>query len=237
MKQVLDGGYIVAGRSDSTDGDVTGNHGAMDAWAVKISSGGVLQWQKCFGGSVSDWGNSVWATSDGGCVLAGGFMSDDGNVTGHHASTDFGIVKLSAAGAMQWQQCFGGTKVESATAVLQSADGGYLLAGISGSDDYDVSNNKGSWDFWVIKLAAPSDVNTVVSTGDIEIFPNPTNDHIYTSVGKDVSMEVYNSLGQIVKQTEDNNISVAELSAGVYFITILDSQKRLLKHEKFIKIQ
>ena len=37
IEQTSDGGYIVAGYSASTDGDVTGNHGANDFWVVKIS--------------------------------------------------------------------------------------------------------------------------------------------------------------------------------------------------------
>ncbi len=37
VQQTLDGGYIVAGDSDSTNGDVTGNHGETDWWIVKLA--------------------------------------------------------------------------------------------------------------------------------------------------------------------------------------------------------
>ncbi len=36
IQQTTDGGYIVAGYSDSTNGDVTGNHGT-NYWIVKLS--------------------------------------------------------------------------------------------------------------------------------------------------------------------------------------------------------
>src|SRR5687767_5694247 len=50
--QTSDGGYIVAGSSFSTDGDVTGNHGGGDYWVVKLDGSGNLSWQKSLGGSV-----------------------------------------------------------------------------------------------------------------------------------------------------------------------------------------
>ncbi len=42
--QVAGSGYIVAGYSNSADGDVTGNHGGEDFWVVKLSGtgGGIL---------------------------------------------------------------------------------------------------------------------------------------------------------------------------------------------------
>ena len=36
--QADDGSYIVAGFSDSNDGDVSGNHGGYDFWIVKLST-------------------------------------------------------------------------------------------------------------------------------------------------------------------------------------------------------
>jgi hypothetical protein len=43
------GGYLLVGNASSTDGDVTGNHGASDYWVVRISSSGTIIWQKSFG--------------------------------------------------------------------------------------------------------------------------------------------------------------------------------------------
>ncbi len=37
IEQTVDGGYVVAGRSSSEDGDVVGNHGSWDIWVVKIA--------------------------------------------------------------------------------------------------------------------------------------------------------------------------------------------------------
>ncbi|MDR2522933.1 MAG: hypothetical protein LBC93_04440 [Synergistaceae bacterium] len=36
IEQTSDGGYIVAGETQSPDRDVVGNHGSYDAWVVKL---------------------------------------------------------------------------------------------------------------------------------------------------------------------------------------------------------
>jgi len=46
-----DEGYIVAGSSNSTDGDVSGGHGGYDYWIVKLTTDGSIKWQESLGGS------------------------------------------------------------------------------------------------------------------------------------------------------------------------------------------
>ncbi|MFA5620118.1 MAG: T9SS type A sorting domain-containing protein [Weeksellaceae bacterium] len=94
IQQTTDGGYIVAGYSDSNDGDVTGNHGWLDYWVVKLDSTGNIQWQKSLGGSNNDFAYSIQQTTDGGYVVAGYSDSNDGDVSGNHGNSDYWIVKL-----------------------------------------------------------------------------------------------------------------------------------------------
>src|SRR5690242_8015879 len=61
-----DGGYIIAGSTNSNDGDVSGNHGQGDVWLIKINLFGIIQWQKCFGGSRDDFVRCIIQMSDGG---------------------------------------------------------------------------------------------------------------------------------------------------------------------------
>ena len=49
IQQTKDDGYIVVGSSDSEDGDVTGNHGKDDFWAIKLNFEGAIVWQKILG--------------------------------------------------------------------------------------------------------------------------------------------------------------------------------------------
>lgn len=46
-----DGGYLAVGFTNSTDGDVSGNHGSSDAWVVKLTATGEIEWQRAYGGT------------------------------------------------------------------------------------------------------------------------------------------------------------------------------------------
>ncbi len=152
IRQTTDKGYILAGRTSSNNGDVKGNHGSPDAWVVKLSSRGIVQWQRCLGGSVWDGANSIHQTAEGGYILAGRTSSNNGDVKGNHGSYDAWVVKLSSRGIVQWQRCLGGSDWDAANSIHQTTDKGYILAGYIGSNDGDVKGNHGSRDAWVVKL-------------------------------------------------------------------------------------
>ncbi len=152
IKQTNDGGYIVAGFCQSTDGDVTINHGSEDYWVVKLNSSGNIQWQKSLGGSLKDWAECIQQTSDHGYIVAGKSNSTDGDITNNIGDMDYWVVKLDSTGKIQWQKSFGGTYVEIPFSLLQLNDGSYVIAGMSESVDVNVSGNHGWADFWIIKI-------------------------------------------------------------------------------------
>jgi len=152
IQQTNEGGYIVAGYSDSNDGDVSGNHGGLDYWIVKLTNEGAIEWQKSLGGSGDDFAYSIKQSNDGGYIVAGQSLSNDGDVSDNHGSVDYWVVKLTSIGAIEWQKSLGGTGAEHTFSVQQTTDGGYIVAGRSDSNDGDVSGNHGSFDYWVVKL-------------------------------------------------------------------------------------
>jgi len=154
MVPTTDGGYIILGSTSSTDGEVTGQHGVNDYWVVKIDDTGALQWEKCLGGSMDDMGYSVIQTLDGGYIVAGGIESSDGDVTcGTVVEWDYWVVKLSATGAIQWNNCYGGTNWNTAYSIKQTSDSNYVVLGTTYSTDGQVTGNHGSGDYWVIKIS------------------------------------------------------------------------------------
>ena len=152
LQQTSDGGYVVAGYASSNDGDVSGNQGEEDFWIVKLNSDGGLVWQKSLGGSSDDRARSVQQTSDGGYVVVGFAISNDGDVSGNHGDRDYWIVKLDSDGDLVWQKCLGGSSDDRARSVQQTSDGGYIVAGSTYSNDGDVSGNHGERDYWIVKL-------------------------------------------------------------------------------------
>jgi len=90
----------------------------------------ILQWQKCFGSSTEDVGNSIAINSTNDAYfICGNTMGNDGNVTGNHGGQDGWVVKTRLDGTLLWQVAIGGADSDQANAVVATADGGCLVAG------------------------------------------------------------------------------------------------------------
>ncbi|MFT3907912.1 MAG: T9SS type A sorting domain-containing protein [Ferruginibacter sp.] len=155
IQQTTDGGYIVAGEIESTNGDITVNHGLDDCWIIKIDNSGNLIWQKSYGGSMDDHAYSVRQTADGGYIVAGNAGSWDGDVTnpGHIYCLPW-IIKLNNAGNIEWENTYGSPGGGSTYIACQTSDGGYCFAAESIGNGGDVTGNHGNLDYWIVKLNA-----------------------------------------------------------------------------------
>nr|WP_319538551.1 PKD domain-containing protein [uncultured Methanospirillum sp.] len=212
-----EGGYLAAGVSESTDGDVTGNHGDYDAWIVGLNTTGGLEWQTCLGGSGDDGATSIISTKDGGYLIGGYTNSTDGNVSGNHGYYDAWIVKLDAQGNLTWQKCLGGTGDDGAESVTQDSDGGYLIAGYTNSDEGDVSGNHGDYDAWTLKLDAEGNLKwqkCLGGTGD---------DNAWSLV--QVASERYMVAGYAASNDGDVSGNQGNYDVWVVDITRPDSEK------------
>lgn len=193
VRQTTDGGYIVAGYSESTDGDVTGNHGNADFWVVKLNSAGTIQWQKSLGGAFGDFAYGVQQTTDGGYIIAGSTASVDGNVSVSQGGDDFWVVKLDNSGLLQWEKTYGGSFGDYAWAIQQTTDGGYVVAGSTTSLDGQVTGTKGFQDYWVIKIGATGTLQwqkTLGGTGDDFLYAvQQTTDGGYIVTGETLSSD------------------------------------------------
>jgi uncharacterized repeat protein (TIGR01451 family) len=158
-----DNGFAIIGRSNPA----VNYANTYDAWVAKLSSVGNIEWQKSFGGLGDDRFQSIQQTSDKGFIIVGYTTTRDGSgdVTFNHGDLDIWLVKLTATGTLEWQKSLGGKNSDNAWSVIQTADGGYALAGLTLSNDGDVSgyHNKfggtnGYEDMWVVKLSALGNV-------------------------------------------------------------------------------
>ncbi len=152
IRQTNEGGYIVAGETSSNDGDVTGLHGGYDFWIVKLSDVGAIEWTKTLGGSNHDYAMEIKQTFDGGFIMVGESNSNDGDVTGNHGIGDYWVVKVDSLGNIEWSKSYGGTSADVPLSVIQTRDSGIVVAGYSSSTDFDITNNNGNSDVWILKL-------------------------------------------------------------------------------------
>ncbi len=96
ISQAADEGYVISSYSTSNNGDVSGNHGGLDFWLVRINkTGSAVDWQKSFGGSGEDYPSSMQITKDNGFIISGRSTSKNGDVSKNYGSTDLWLVKVA----------------------------------------------------------------------------------------------------------------------------------------------
>jgi hypothetical protein len=116
-QQTSDGGYIIAGETESFGA------GLKDIYLIKTAPNGDSSWTRTFGGAGYDQGYSVQQTSDGGYIIAGATSSFGAG------SGDVYLIRVDSLGDTLWTKTFGDTDLEIGYSVKQVADGGFIIAG------------------------------------------------------------------------------------------------------------
>ena len=104
-----------------------------------ISQVPIIQWEKTYGGSMSDYGYSICKTYDGCYLIAGSTESNDGDISFFHGANDFWLIKIDSLGTIIWEKTYGGSSSEEPTTVFQTFDHGFIIYGQTNSEDGDVS--------------------------------------------------------------------------------------------------
>ncbi|TAL70813.1 MAG: choice-of-anchor D domain-containing protein, partial [Bacteroidetes bacterium] len=236
IKQTPDGGYIFTGYTNSKNDDVSGNHGREDAWVVKLSATGEIQWQKCLGGSEDDEANDIALTSDGGYLVACNAYSKDGDVSCHkdRFERENWIVKLNSVGEIVWQKSYEMIGASSALAIKETSDGGiiytissdfkYLVIKLTSNGDFEWETSMPGDDSIPFSIGETSDGGYIVggTTWDNSLngfhYPNTSeipSDYLLVKLGKTGEMEWYKCLGGYNYEWEGN---VCETIDGGYIV-------------------
>ena len=133
VQQTADGGYIVAGWTESFGG------AGGDCYLVKTNSQGDTLWTRIYGGGLTDWAAHARQTTDGGYIVVG-YTESFG--AGNY---DFYLLKTNSLGDTLWTRTYGGGGSDVGLSVRQTTDGGYILGG------YTNSYGAGQSDFWLVK--------------------------------------------------------------------------------------
>lgn len=164
LVELSSGGYALLGYSMSSDGDASQNQGQHDNWVVRVDAQGEILWERSYGFLGHDHAYNLIATQDGGLFFNGfldvtasqgqGSTQKNRPSSSRHGVGEFWCHKIDAQGGIEWRRYFGGTNNDRSYDALQLDSGEYILVGTSESDDVDVSNPKGGYDVWVIKLSS-----------------------------------------------------------------------------------
>jgi hypothetical protein len=144
--------YVFAGNTNSTDGDISGIRGGYDAWVVKFNFSWEILWSKSLGGSDDEFVAGLVSTEEKNLLIAGSTNSVDGIISGNHGNGDIYIMRLTDEGKLIYSKCYGGSGYDGANNLAVTSDGNIALAGVSNSNDGDVSGNHGDYDMWIPKI-------------------------------------------------------------------------------------
>lgn len=172
--KTADGGYL------------TGGGGGNGYYVVKFNSCGKLEWERSFGGDKGEGLVDVFETPDG-YLLTGTSTSDVSGDKTHSIRggtfntsmfsedwADYWIIKIDKNGNKLWDKAYGGNGKDILSRAIATADGGFLLAGLSNSLGRDVLPISSTYhpsryeksttpkhrygytytDYWVIKITA-----------------------------------------------------------------------------------
>jgi len=239
VQQTSDGGYIVAGYTDSYGA------GVGDVYLIKTNSLGDTLWTRTYGGTNFDEGYSVQQTTDGGYIVAGYTESYGAG------ENDIYLIKTNASGNTLWTKTYGGTGYDAGYSVQQTTDGGYIVAGETRPYGADY------WDVYLIKLKPEgSGIEEEITSGLFSLSPadpNPftTKTTVRYELPKetDITISVYNMLGQKVRDLYSGKQSSGihsvswdgsgdvrkKLSSGIYLLKIKAGGKEASRKVMFVR--
>ncbi|QNF35420.1 T9SS type A sorting domain-containing protein [Adhaeribacter swui] len=161
-----DGNYLLAGFSNSgISGDKTIDfEGTEDFWLVKLKEDNpfAANWNLRYGGWNDENFTTILKTTDGG-YLSGGYSNSSytgDKWSGSQGKNDYWIVKSDKDGKLQWEQTYGGSNDDYLNRVIQTLDGGYLLAGssLSGLGGDKRQGSRGDRDYWIVKIDSKGNI-------------------------------------------------------------------------------
>ncbi len=199
------GGLILVGSTASF------GNGESDAYLVKTDPSGNFEWDATYGGSGDDRGYSVKELASGNFVLTGKTESFSSGIEAY-------LVMANPIGATVWTNNFGGSKTDEAQTVTFDANEDIIIVGKS------YSYSSGGSDVYLFKILGDqtTDINELVLSDYLpdgfelsQNYPNPFNPttSIEYSIPtrSDVTLTIYNVLGQVVSYWD-----ASSLSAGTY---------------------
>jgi hypothetical protein len=123
VQQTGDGGYILTGELRAPD-----NIG-FAAYLKKTDAAGTVTWNKTLWGIGYAWGRCVRQTSDGGYIMLGTTCDTAGYGSTQGPGNNLYLVKADPEGAIVWTKAVTDSGILGGSAVRQTADGGYIIAG------------------------------------------------------------------------------------------------------------
>ena len=240
LTQTIDGGFIAGGNSNSgaTNSKSKANGKGTDFWVVKFDEQGSVVWQETYDFGKLDVLTSIVENVDG-TYLIGGYAQSEKNQTisknamskipssDKEGINDYIALKISNTGEQIWSKTVGSKGDEIMRKLIETRDGGYVLAGTSNGDkSRDKDSKIGETDFWIVKLKDTNKPEKVKL--ELEAVPNPALSYTNAIVNYDYqygTATLYDLNGRQLKTIEIKGertipIDLGNIPQGIYIIKI-----------------
>ena len=194
--RTIDNGYIMIGHTLSF------GVGNTAVYIIKTDLNGDTLWTKTIGGiNYGDYGRTVTQTTDGGYIIAGTYGG------GAYIFNDILLIKIDSNANLEWTKTYGGTESDHGYSVKLTLDGGYIVAGDTGSFGADSS------DVYLIKTDSNGD------TLWTKIYNSPSEDFAFDMqqtidggyiIGGAAGLDMY-----LLKTDTSGNIQWAKKIGGI----------------------
>lgn len=141
MDTTSDGGILLIGNTTSFGAD------GVDVWILKLNKDGKEEWDSLYGGTGEDHAYSIDSTSDGGIFFVGKTTSWG------EGGYDIWAAKLDKDGEYEWDNTFGGEKIDAGSSGSELSDGGYFVSAITMSRGEKLHN------LWLLKLDSDGELD------------------------------------------------------------------------------
>lgn len=198
IHQIEDGGYVIGGNSNSTSpltslGGTVGN--GTDYWVLKIDAIGDVVWSRTYDFGKVDILTSLIENKDHTFLIGGYAQSENTSIprgglqvmkmnADKEGINDYIALKINDTGEEIWKKTIGSGGEDILRRLIETRDGGYLLAGTSNSSSSrDKNSNIGNNDFWVVKLKDKIKPEEIKAS--VEVIPNPAKSFTNIIIGYD----------------------------------------------------
>ncbi len=147
-----EGGYIVVGTSQSTDGDRTQAKGEQDLWVVRLDDNCDLVWEKSFGSNKADYGCNIIETKEFEFIITGRVFDSSGDISKVYGNADIWVLKIDGSGNVISETTIGGSGIDICHGITATKDNGYLISAYTTSGDGMITGYHGGGDGLLLKL-------------------------------------------------------------------------------------
>ncbi|MBL7815337.1 MAG: T9SS type A sorting domain-containing protein [Saprospiraceae bacterium] len=200
---------------------------SWDFLITKSDTAGRRKWSKLYGGSDTESPRGIHSLPNGDIVVTGYTLSSDSIIRDNHGDLDFWILRLDSLGNLKDAHCFGGTKKDRAKGSIIDKKGNVIIIGDTDSSDGTFPQNKGLFDWAILKLnyGITNTQETTIETINIVESPNPVLDRLTIQIKSNSQphLRLYNITGTLVYQQQNLNptttIDMSSFPSGFYLLS------------------